>query len=258
MANPVLTRTFGEEQATSTATADTAAASTPIMVAPGEARMELGGTIGKTGILLFIVIAFATWGWTLVDPAEGTTWPLWLTFAILGALLVGIVGLFMPRLAWLFGPIYTAAQGVVLGAISHVYSDAFEGIVLQALLATASIFMVMLVLFITRTIRVTERFRGVVIGATLGIALFYLVSIVMSLFGVQVPLVWDTGLLGIAFSAVVVIVAAFNLMLDFDLIERGIAMGAPSYMEWYAAWALMITMIWLYLEMLRLLGKLRS
>jgi uncharacterized YccA/Bax inhibitor family protein len=256
MANPVLTRTFGQEQAA--ATADAAVSAAPIVAAPGEERMELGGTIGKTGILLFIVVAFATWGWTLVDPAQGTVWPTWLTFAVLGALLVGIVGLFMPRLAWLFGPIYTAAQGVVLGAISHVYDAAFEGIVLQALLATAAIFLVMLVLFATRTIRVTERTRGIVIGATLGIALFYLVSIVMSLFGVQVPLVWDTGWIGIAFSALVVIVAAFNLMLDFDLIERGIVMGAPSYMEWYAAWALMITIIWLYLEMLRLLGKLRS
>ena len=256
MANPVLTRTFGQEQ--TAATADVTATKAPIAAVPGVERMELGGTVGKAGILLFIVVAFATWGWTLVDPAEGTTWPAWLTFAVLGAFLVGIVGLFMPRLAWLFGPVYAAAQGVVLGAISHVYDDAFEGIVLQAILATAAIFMVMLVLFITRTIRVTERSRGVIIGATLGIALFYLVSIVMSLFGVQVPLVWDTGWIGIAFSAFVIIVAAFNLMLDFDLIERGIAMGAPSYMEWYAAWALMITIIWLYLEMLRLLGKLRS
>jgi uncharacterized YccA/Bax inhibitor family protein len=220
--------------------------------------MELGGTVSKTGILALIAVAFATWGWTLVDPSAATAWPGWLIVAILGALVLGIVGLFMPTLAWLFGPLYTAAQGVALGAISHVYESAFQGIVLQALLATAAILVVMLVLFVTRTIRVTERMRGVVIGATIGIALFYVVSIIMSLVGVQVPLVWDTGPLGIAFSAAVVVVAAFNLMLDFDLIERGIVGGAPRYMEWYAAWALMITIIWLYLEMLRLLGKVRN
>lgn len=250
MANPVLTRTWGEEK-----TEARRDAAPPAVTAD---RMELGGTIGKAGILLFIAVAFATWGWTLVDPGAGTTWPGWLIFAVLGALVVGIVGLFLPHLAWLFGPIYTAGQGVVLGAISHVYNDAFEGIVLQALLATSAIFVVMLVLFATRTIRVTERMRGIVIGATVGIALFYVVSIVLGLFGVQAPLIWDTGILGIAFSAAVVVIAAFNLMLDFDLIERGIAAGAPRYMEWYAAWALMITIIWLYLEMLRLLGKLRN
>lgn len=253
MANPVLERQFGEH-----AVADQQAARTPIVAAPDEGRMELGGTIAKTGILLFILLAFAVWGWSLVDPAEGTGWPGWLIFALIGAVIVGIVGLFFPRYAAIFGPIYTAAQGVILGGISHVYSDAFEGIVFQAVLATATVFFVMLVLFATRTIRVTERVRSTVIGATLGIALFYLVSIVLSLFGVSVPLVWDTGPLGIAFSAVVVIVAAFNLLLDFDLIERGVTMGAPQYMEWFAAWSLMITIIWLYIEMLRLISKVRQ
>lgn len=250
MANPVLTREWGK---TEQATAPQAVA------AVDTERMELGGTISKAGILLFIVVAFAAWGWSLVDPVAGTTtWPGWLTVVIIGALIVAIVGLFMPKLAWLFGPIYTAAQGVVLGAISHVYDSAFDGIVLQALLATSSIFLVMLVLFATRTIVVTERFRGVVIAATLGIVAFYLISLVLALFGVTAPMVWDTGFFGIAFSAIVVIVAALNLMLDFDLIERGITSGAPRYMEWYAAWALMITIIWLYIELLRLLSKLRS
>jgi len=247
MANPVLSREWGEKET---------AESAPIAASPAAEPMELGGTIGKAGILLFIVVAFAAWGWTLVEPGAG--WPPWLIVALLGALIIGIAGVFLPKLAWLIGPVYSAAQGVVVGGISHVYNDAFSGIVLQAILATATIFLVMLVLFATRTIRVTERTRGVIIGATIGIALFYVGSILLALIGVSIPLVWDTGVLGIGFSALVIIVAAFNLMLDFDLIERGIAGGAPKYMEWYAAWSLMITIIWLYLEMLRLLGKVRS
>ena len=116
----------------------------------------------------------------------------------------------------------------------------------------------MLVLFVTRTIRVTQRVRGVIIGATLGIFLFYLGSFLLSLFGVGIPLVWDDGPIGIGFSLLVVGIASFNLMLDFDMIERGVVAGAPKYLEWYSAFGLMVTIVWMYIEMLRLIAKVRN
>ena len=156
------------------------------------------------------------------------------------------------------GPLYSLTMGVALGVISHIYDEAFEGIVLQAIMATAAVFIVMLVLFVTRTIRVTQRMRGVIIGATLGIALFYLGSFLLSLFGVGIPLVWDDGPVGIGFSLLVVGIASFNLMLDFDMIERGVVAGAPKYLEWYSAFGLMVTIVWMYIEMLRLIAKVRN
>ena len=169
-----------------------------------------------------------------------------------------MVTAFQPKLARVTGPLYALTMGAFVGSLSRAYSTFYDGIVLQAILATAAVFVVMLVLFTTRTIKVTNRLRSTVIGATFGIALFYLASIVLSLFGADMPFVWDSGFFGIAFSVFVVGVAAFNLLLDFDLIERGVAAGAPKYMEWYGAFGLMVTIIWMYLEILRLLAKLRE
>ena len=149
-------------------------------------------------------------------------------------------------------------MGVAIGTISRLYESQFEGIVLQAIMATAAVFFVMLVLFVTRAIKVTDKLRGVIIGATLGIMLFYLASFVLSLFAVSIPLVWDSGPVGIGFSVLIVGIAAFNLMLDFDLIERGVQARAPKFMEWFGAFALMVTIIWLYIEILRLIGKVRN
>ncbi|MGI9529074.1 MAG: Bax inhibitor-1/YccA family protein [Acidimicrobiia bacterium] len=259
MANPALDKTFGELPAV-TVSADAALqTAAPSPVVSDHEVMTIGGTAAKTGLLLLLVIGAGAWGWTLVDPEAGTSSiPAGLWLLMIGVFVLAIVTAFKPRLAIVTGPIYALSMGVVLGAISHIYDAQFGGIVIQAVMATAAVFIVMLVLFVTRTIRVTNRMRGIVIGATAGLALFYLASIVLAVFGVSVPLIWDTGIMGIAFSVFVVGLAAFNLMLDFDMIERGVIARSPKYMEWYGAFGLTVTIIWMYIEMLRLLGKARS
>jgi len=183
---------------------------------------------------------------------------MWSIFVLIGAFVLAIITIFNPRMAIVTGPIYTVAQGIFLGSMSKAYEAEWGGIVMTAILATISVFIVMLVLFTTRTITVTNKLRSVIIGATLGIALFYLASFLFALIGVEIPFVWEGGIGGILFSVFVVGIAALNLLLDFDMIERGVAMGAPKYMNWFGAFSLMITIIWLYIEILRLLGKTRS
>jgi len=154
--------------------------------------------------------------------------------------------------------VYAAATGAMAGAISHFYEVQFNGIVLQAVGLTIGVFVMMLVLYSTRTIKVTDRLRNGIIAATGAVLLVYLATFVLRLFGADIPMIHDGGLIGIGFSLLVVGIASFNLLLDFDLIERGVKMGAPRYMEWYGAFGLMVTLVWLYLEMLRLLSKLRQ
>ena len=256
MANPTMEKQFGEYPEVTDEKLDAYAASP---ITSDSEVMTINGTAAKTGFLLLLVIASGAWGWNLVDPEAGETGlPGWWLLLAIGVLVLAIVTAFRPRLAVFTGPIYALTMGVAVGTISRIYDAQFEGIVLQAILATVTVFIVMLVLFVTRVIKVTNRLRGVVIGATAGIALFYLVSIILSLFGVSVPLVWDSGPFGILFSAFVVVVAAFNLMLDFDFIERGVLGGAPKYLEWYGAFSLTVTIIWMYIEILRLLGKVRN
>ncbi len=257
MANPVLNRSFGTNR-TINSGLDTEFQA-PATVGPvTDDVMTFAGSIRASGILLALVFAGAAVGWSITDAEVTPTFPGWLIFVLLGALVVAIVTVVRPRIARITGPIYAIAEGLVLGAITRVYEFAFEGIALQALLATGATVLVMLVLWATRTIRVTERLRSVILGATVAVFAFYLISIVMSLFGFSAPLVWDTGILGIGFSLVIVVIAAFNLLLDFDLIEKGVAARAPEYMDWYAAFGLIVTIVWLYIEILRLLAKLRS
>lgn len=238
MANPVMVRGFGMPTTTT------------------ETRMTVGGVGRAAGILLALFGVAAVWGWSQVDLAT-EQFPRW----ILGALLLGIglviVGMFKPAWARFIAPAYAVVEGAVVGAISAVYATAYEGIVLQAIMGTFLTVVVMAVLYATRTIKVTQRLRSTVVIATGGIFLFYLVSLGMSFFGVTMPLVWDSGPFGILFSAAVIVLAAFNLLLDFDLIERGVRGGAPAYMDWYAAFGLLVTIVWLYLEILRLLAKLQ-
>ncbi|MEZ5175455.1 MAG: Bax inhibitor-1/YccA family protein [Acidimicrobiia bacterium] len=259
MANPTLQKQFGALPAANAAADQTLSTATTPVTMGAEVPMTLAGTAIKTAFLLALVLGAGAWGWTLVDPDAATiAIPGWWWLVLIGAVILAIVTSFRPQLAIVTGPLYAVAQGVVVGAISHIYEAEFEGIIIQALLAAASVFMVMLVLFVTRTIRVTSRMRGVIIGATAGIALFYLVSIVLALFGVTMPFVWDSGPFGILFSILVVGIAAFNLMLDFDLIERAVTARAPRVMEWFGAFALMVTIVWLYIEILRLIAKVRD
>jgi len=222
-------------------------------------RMTMGGIASATSVLFVILLGFGAWGWTLVDPApQGqVNFPGWLLPAVIGAVLLAIAGAFRPAIARFVAPIYAAVQGLVLGAISHVYENEWSGIVVQAVGLTAIVFAAMLFVYATRIVRVTDRMRRVIVGATLGIAVFYGISILLSLFSVEMPLIWDAGPFGILFSLFVAGLAAFNLMLDFDMAERGVRAALPKHMEWFVALGLMVSIVWLYLEILRLLSKLR-
>lgn len=261
LANPTLSKQFGalpESSTSGSGAADAALQSTTMPFAvENEDPMTISGTVAKTAFLLALVVGAGMWGWSLVEPETGSNAiPGWWFVVLIGAVVLAIVTAFKPKLAVFTGPLYALTQGVVIGAISHIYNVAFEGIVLQALLATSAVFVGMLVLFVTGAIKVTERFRGIVIGATLGIALFYLLSFVLVLFGVSLP--FFSGGLGIVFSVIIVGVAALNLMLDFDMIVRGTSAGAPRYYEWYGAFGLMVTIVWMYIEILRLIALTRN
>lgn len=223
--------------------------------------MSLGGVVSASAVLLVLVVAAGAFGWSATEvSADGTAAdiPGWFFLALLGGLGIAVLTVFKPKLARFTGPLYAIVEGLVLGAISHIYEARFEGIVLQAVGLTIGVFALLLFLYATRVIKVTENLRMGIVAATGAVALVYLVSIGLRLFGVDVPLIHDAGPVGILFSLVVVVIAALNLVLDFDFIERGAEAGAPKYMEWYAAFGLLVTLVWLYLELLRLLGKLRS
>lgn len=220
--------------------------------------MSVEGAINKSAFLLLLVVGAGTWVWTRyyqsLDLAAVMPY-MW------GGLIVGLgaalVSIFLPTWARISAPVYAAAQGLALGGISALYEQQLHGIVFQAIGLTFAVLAAMLVLYRSGIIKVTDRFRMVVFAATGGIALFYLVSIVLSFFHISIPVVFGGGTIAIAFSVVVVVIAALNLALDFDFIARGAEHGAPKFMEWYAAFGLMVTLIWLYLEILRLLAKLQ-
>jgi uncharacterized YccA/Bax inhibitor family protein len=222
--------------------------------------MTMGGVVSATGVLFVLLLGAGVVGWSLVDPGpEGQVqFPGWLFIPLIAAAGLAILAMFRPAIARFAAPVYALLEGLVLGAISRVFENEWNGIVVQAVGLTAIVFASMLFLYGTRIVRVTDRLRRVIVGATLGIFVFYMVSLLLSLFSVGMPLIWDSGPLGILFSLVVAGVAAFNLMLDFDMIERGTAAGLPKHMEWFCALCLMVSIVWLYLELLRLLSKLRQ
>lgn len=215
----------------------------------GEGAMTLQGTVNKTGLSILIVAAGAIITWNMTQPIG-----LLLLGAIGGAIL-GFVTVFKKTWAPITTPIYAFLEGLVLGAISRMYDQQVQGIVPIAVGLTMGTLGALLLAYTSRLIKVTENFRLGVFAATGGIALLYLVSFVLGFFNIRIPLIHEAGIVGIGFSVVVVTIAALNLVLDFDFIERGSAMGAPKYMEWYAAFGLLVTLIWLYLEILRLLAK---
>jgi uncharacterized YccA/Bax inhibitor family protein len=228
-------------------------------VGAGVDGMTVNGTIWATATLLVLLIGAGVFGWNSVDTRlDVVSFPGWVFPVMLGGLGVAILTIFKPELARFTGPVYALLQGAMLGAISAIYDTAYDGIVLQAVGLTIGVFCMMLFLFATRVIKVTDKLRMGIVAATGAVFLLYLVNMVLSLFGASVPFLHDTGLVGIGISLVIVGVAAFNLLLDFDFVERGVAAGLPRKMEWYAAFGLLVTIIWLYLELLRLLGKLQG
>ncbi len=238
---------------------DTVSPWTPSRPPAGYLTMTVGGTVSATAVLLVILLIGGGLGWTQVKTVEGevSSFPGWLLLPLLGALGIAFLTIFKPRLARFTSPVYALLEGLVLGAISHVYEVQFNGIVVQAVGLTAGVLAILLFLYATRVVKVTDKLRTGIIAATGAVFLVYLIAMVLTLFGVHVSFLSDGGPVAIVFSLVVVGIAAINLLLDFDFIERGAAAGAPKYMEWYGAFGLMVTLVWLYLELLRLLGNLR-
>jgi uncharacterized YccA/Bax inhibitor family protein len=221
--------------------------------------MTIGGTVAASAVLLVLLLAAGWVGWAQVDPSpEGVRLPGWLLPVMLVGLGIAILTIFKPKLARFTAPVYALVEGLLLGAISHLYNLQFDGIVVQAVGLTLGVFAIMLGLYATRVIKVTDKLRMGIVVATGAVMLVYLVSLVARLFGADLPFIHDTGPVGILFSLAVVAIASFNLLLDFDFIEQGTNRGAPKYMEWYGAFGLLVTLVWLYLELLRLLSKLRS
>ena len=218
-----------------------------------EGTMTINGAVNKTFIFVIILMAAATFGYNLAMSNSLST-PM-----LFGGLFLGI-GLafgayFKPQYAMYFGGGYCLVKGVVIGAISAMYSIMFPGIIVQALVLTGAVLFSMLFLYKARIIKVTEKFRSIITIATVGIGVFYLVALGVGMFGIQIPLLHSNGLMGIGFSVFVTVLAAMNLLLDFDFIEKVAEIGLPKHMEWYGAFGLIVTLVWLYLEILRLLSQ---
>jgi uncharacterized YccA/Bax inhibitor family protein len=220
--------------------------------------MTLEGTVMKTAVLVAILLVTAAYTW--IQARDGNA-PLTYGLLIggsLGGLVTALVTIFVPRISPVTAPIYSALEGLVLGAISAVFEARYPGIAIQAVSLSVGTLAVMLFLYGLRIIRATEKFKIGVVAATGAICLAYLLDWVVSWFGIRLPFIHETGLGGIIFSLVVVVIAALNLILDFDFIEQGIRWQAPKYMEWYGGFSLLVTLIWMYLEILRLLAKMRG
>lgn len=217
--------------------------------------MTVAGTVGKTSLLLAILSATAIWSWT--QAGNNNINPILLFGSAIGGFVIAMVTIFRPTLAPYTAPFYAALEGIFLGALSNVIDRRYPGtgIAMQAVSLTFGTLAVMLMLYVTRVIRVTQRLAMGIVAATGALALVYFVSFILMLFHVQVPFLYGSSPISIGFSLLVVGLAAFNLLLDFDFIERGVQSGAPKAMEWYGAFGLMVTLIWLYLEILRLLRK---
>ncbi|MFO0950725.1 MAG: Bax inhibitor-1/YccA family protein, partial [Isosphaeraceae bacterium] len=220
--------------------------------------MTVQGTIGKTSLLLAILTATAFWSWNAA--ASQQIQPGVFIAALVGTLVLALVTVFKPTLAMWTAPVYAAFEGVLLGGTSFIVErmarGGYPGMAFQAVMLTAGVLCVMLFAYGSRLIRVTDKLRMGIVAATGGLCLFYLISMVLSMFGMQMGFLRAPTPLGIGISLLAVGLASFNLLLDFDFIERASRSGAPKSMEWYGAFGLMVTLVWLYIEILRLLSLL--
>lgn len=216
------------------------------------------GTLNKFGLMMLLLIASASLTWKAFY--ENVNVGPWIMGSAIVGLILAFTIIFKQQWAAFLAPVYALAEGVFVGGISAYYSAAFAktapGIVMQAVGLTFGVVIAMFLLYKFQVIRATEKFKSIIFIATAGIAVFYLLSWILGMFGVTMPLIHQSTTMGIVFSLIVVAIAALNLILDFDMIEQGVKRGAPKYMEWYGAFGLMVTIIWLYLEILRLLAKL--
>jgi len=221
-----------------------------LIQARGE-KMTVQGAINKSFVLLAIMMVTA--GVAFVMPSQ-----LFLYGGMFGGLGVLIFASFKKELSPTLAPLYAALEGLFVGAVSAIFAAQFDGIVLNAASLTIGLLFAMLFIYKTEVIKVTSKFRTGVIMATGGIMIVYLMSWILGMFGIQVPFIHETGMMGIGISAFVIVIACMNLLLDFDNFEKGEQYGAPKYYEWYSAMGLLVTLVWLYVELLRLLSKLAA
>jgi uncharacterized YccA/Bax inhibitor family protein len=274
MANPALSSKRFDQIAKE----DEAGWAAPVALAEAEAtgappptrvaHMTANATFAKTFFLFLIVVSAGAFGWSQTPDATTTISngvvtqnleiPGWSWIALFVGFGLALVCIFRPKASPFLAPLYAVAEGVFLGVISKAFESQWDGIVFQAVLATVAVFFATLALYVFGVVKVTRKFQMVVIGATFGIVLLYVFALLLSFFGVDMTFWNDPSPLGIAISVIICIVASLNLFLDYEFISQASKSGAPKYMEWYGAFGIMVTLVWLYLEMLRLLAKLRS
>lgn len=225
--------------------------------AAGQDAMTVKGTINKVALMLILLVVSAAF---VVNDfvSGGTNTTIWIAVGGIGGFITALVTIFRPQSSPISAPIYALLEGLLLGGISAFFETMYPGIAAKAVALTFAVLFMMLFLYRSGIIKVTQKFRMGVVAATGGLALFYLLSMVLGLFGVDLPILYSSSPLGIGFSLIVVGLAALNLVLDFDFIDRAANEGAPQYMEWYGAFGLMVTLVWLYLEILRLLARFAS
>lgn len=225
-----------------------------------ENAMTVKGTLNKFGFLFLMVMGSAYYSWKEFA-GGGNVMPL-IMIGAFGGLGVALVLIFKKEWSPYLAPAYALLEGLFVGAISAQYNYAFAAkapnIIFNAVGLTFGTAIAMYLLYSFKIIKATEKFRSIIITATAGIAIFYVITWILSFFGIDVPFLHEGSLMGIGFSLFVVAIAAMNLILDFDMVERGSELGAPKYMEWYGAFGLLVTIVWLYLEILRLLSKISS
>ncbi len=209
--------------------------------------MSVTGAINKTGFLTLILVGSAAYSWHAGSP-------LLLWVGIIGGLIAAFVTIFKPAWSPVTAPLYALLEGLFIGAISATYAQLYSGIIPKAVLLTFTILMTMLIAYRLKIIRVTEKFRAGLLMATGGVFLFYCTTMILRFLGVDTSIFFSGGLLGIGISLVIIVIASLNLILDFDFIEKGAATGLPRYFEWYAGFGIMVTLVWLYMEILRLLS----
>jgi uncharacterized YccA/Bax inhibitor family protein len=227
-------------------------------VAAAREAMTLQGTVNKTGVLLLCVVITAAWTWGIAHSQAPEAALPWMMGGLIGGLVFALVTIFKKEWSPVTSPIYALCEGLVLGGISALLERTYPGIAIQAMGLTFGVTAVMLMLYRTGILRATPKFTVGVVAATGGVFLVYMIDLVLGIFGRHVPLLNSAGPLGIGVSAVIVIIAALNLILDFDFVETGVHARAPKYMEWYGAFGIMVTLVWMYLEILRLLSKVRQ
>jgi uncharacterized YccA/Bax inhibitor family protein len=222
-------------------------------------RMTLSGTVNKTGILLICAIATAAWTWHLFLQSRdiADVMPLMLV-GMFGGLIFSLITIFKKEWSPVTAPIYALLEGLLLGGLSAAFDLRYPGIGIQAVSLTFGTLFVLLLAYTSGLIKVTQKLRLGIVAATGGIFVFYMLQMLLGFFGFHFVSINGSGPIGIGFSLIVVAIAALNLVLDFDFIEQGVQVGAPKYMEWYGAFGIMVTLVWLYLEILRLLSKMRS